>query len=31
MSANTFAMLGARAQLGRTLEPADAVAGRRDV
>jgi predicted permease len=27
MSANTFAMLGARAQLGRTLEPADAAAG----
>jgi len=27
LSANTFAMLGARAQLGRTLEPADAAAG----
>src|SRR5262249_51425018 len=27
ISANTFAMLGARAQLGRTLEPADAAAG----
>ena len=26
-SPNTFAMLGARAQLGRTLEPADAAAG----
>ena len=27
VSANTFAMLGARAQLGRTLQPADAAAG----
>ena len=27
MSTNTFAMLGARAQLGRTFEPADAAAG----